>query len=157
MLSDCHLSYKPTGSGVPLDSLHYVLPRCLPTLYPSELVALSTTATLLQALVEDNTSTVTPSAPPPPPSASPIDMLTLATCLRDLSDKVLRSNAPSATTAPPKRDSNGRAIPNSNQQTHSNSNEHTAPTSLTLVSTMSCNKVLKHIHHAGSPPSAVCP
>ncbi len=37
--SDCHLSYKPLGHCVPLDILHYVKPRCLPTLYPSELAS----------------------------------------------------------------------------------------------------------------------
>ncbi len=69
MLSDCHLSYKPNGSGAPLDSLHYVQPLCLPTLYPSELAASSNTASPLLALVQDDTSTVAPSAPLPPPTA----------------------------------------------------------------------------------------
>jgi hypothetical protein len=37
MYSDCHLSYEPLGCCAPLDILHYVQPRCPPTLYPLEL------------------------------------------------------------------------------------------------------------------------
>jgi hypothetical protein len=32
--SDCHLSYKPLGRSAPLDTLHYVQPRCSPNLLP---------------------------------------------------------------------------------------------------------------------------
>jgi hypothetical protein len=137
MSLDCHLSYKPTGSGVPLDSLHYVQTRCFPTVYPSELAALSNTAIPLPVLVEDDTYTVAPSASSQPPIASPMDMLTLATHLRELSDEVLQSTAPLATTALLDRDSNRHAISSFNQQNHSNSNKHSAPPALTLLSTMS--------------------
>jgi hypothetical protein len=37
--SDCHLSYEPLGCCAPLDILHYVQPRCPPTLYPLELAS----------------------------------------------------------------------------------------------------------------------
>jgi hypothetical protein len=37
--SDCHLSYKLIGCCMPLNILHYVPPRCPPTLYPSELAS----------------------------------------------------------------------------------------------------------------------
>jgi hypothetical protein len=37
--SDCHLSYEPLGHCALLDILHYVLPWCPPTLYPSELAS----------------------------------------------------------------------------------------------------------------------
>ncbi len=104
MSSDCHLSYKPIGSGTPLDSLHYIPPHCLPTLYPSDQAASSNTATQSTpspVLVEDNTSMVAPSAPSTPPSDSPTDMLTLATHLCELSDRVLQSAPPSTSKPPP--------------------------------------------------------
>jgi hypothetical protein len=37
--SDCHLTCKPLGHCAPLNILHYVRPRCPPTLYPSELAS----------------------------------------------------------------------------------------------------------------------
>jgi hypothetical protein len=46
--SDCQLSYKPLGRCALLKLLHYVQPRCPPTMYPSELASptpLSCTAT----------------------------------------------------------------------------------------------------------------
>ncbi len=98
MSSDCHLSYEPIGSGMPLDSLHYVQPCCLLTLYLSERAASSnkaTPSTPSSALIEDNTSMVGPSAPSLPPGDSPTDMLTLATHLYELSNKVLQSVPPS--------------------------------------------------------------
>jgi hypothetical protein len=37
--SNCQLSYEPLGRCAPLEILHYVQPRCPPTLYPSELAS----------------------------------------------------------------------------------------------------------------------
>ena len=38
--SDCHLSYESLGKSALLSSLHYVQPRCLPVVYPTERSAL---------------------------------------------------------------------------------------------------------------------
>ncbi len=34
--TDCHLSYEPLGKLAPLSTLHYVQPRCPPTIYQDE-------------------------------------------------------------------------------------------------------------------------
>ncbi len=52
--SDCMLSYEPLGHTAPLNTLHYVQPRCPPDLYPSELSPSSTKVTTIPALVVDN-------------------------------------------------------------------------------------------------------
>jgi hypothetical protein len=39
MSKDCHLSFESLGGSAPIESLHYVQPRCLPALYPSELTS----------------------------------------------------------------------------------------------------------------------
>ena len=38
--SDCHLSYESLGKSASLSSLHYLQPRCLPVVYPTEHSAL---------------------------------------------------------------------------------------------------------------------
>ncbi len=54
-LKDCHLAFKSLGCLASLDTLHYVQPRCAPSLYPSELD--SHTASKSLAVIEDNSST----------------------------------------------------------------------------------------------------
>jgi hypothetical protein len=159
MSTDCHLSYETFGSGPPLDSLHFVQPRCLPTLYPSEFAASSITTTPSPAGVEDDYSATQASLPvvlppsqeplpgpisPPLDAQSPPDMLTLTSHLRTLVDQVLNS-APS--------DNHSAVTPSST----SDSSQLPQPPMPTLLSTMSCNEVMKHIHHGGSTPPAVCP
>ncbi len=63
MSTDYHLSYEPFGSGAPLDSLHYVQPRCSPTLYPSKFAASSIMTTPSPAVVEDDNYTTQASLP----------------------------------------------------------------------------------------------
>jgi hypothetical protein len=151
MSSNCHLSYEPIGSGVPLDSLHYVQPHCLPTLYPAEWAASSNKKAISlapsPALIEDDTSAVGPSALSQPLGDSPTDMLTLATHLHELSDKVLQSVLLSTikSARPPPLE----LVP------HPTTNLQSDQPALLL--TMSRDKVLKHIHPARSPPPAVRP
>ncbi len=117
MSSDCHLSYEPLGRAAPLDTLHYVQPRCPPSLYPSEQPPLSCTVTHTLALIEDDSSAMdvssnaapltNPTAVPLEPSPSPmsvaalshpdaltIDMSTLSSHLPSLADKVCPSSGP---------------------------------------------------------------
>ncbi len=73
---NCHLSYKPLGTSAPLNTFHYLQPRCPPTLYPSKFApSLSTGTPSLPspALIEDNEDTVLPVVDPalPDPSAPP--------------------------------------------------------------------------------------
>jgi hypothetical protein len=56
MSLDYLLSYEPLGCCASLDTLHYVQPRCSPTLYPSKIASstpLSSMAIPGQVVVED--------------------------------------------------------------------------------------------------------
>ncbi len=153
--SNCHLSYESLGRAAPLDTLHYVQLCCPPSLYPSEQPPLSCTVTHTPALIKDdlsatdvfsNAATLTgPTAVPPEPPPSPmsgaallhldvltIDVSTLSSHLRSLADKVCPSSGP---PIPP--------IPGP-----------PSPVALVLLSTMTCNGVLKLLHHSTSSPPA---
>jgi hypothetical protein len=52
--SDCLLSYESLGKSASLSSLHYVQPRCLPVVYPTE----------RSALFGSYLGAVTPGSPP---------------------------------------------------------------------------------------------
>jgi hypothetical protein len=57
---NCHLSYKCLGTSMPLNTLHYLQPRCPPTLYPSEFAPSLSMATLSppsSALIKDDKDT----------------------------------------------------------------------------------------------------
>ncbi len=81
---DCHLSYKPLGTSTPLNTLHYLQPRCPPSLYPSKVAPSLSTATpsmLSPALIKDDKYTVLPVVdlalpdPSAPPSAMDCSLL----------------------------------------------------------------------------------
>jgi hypothetical protein len=57
MAVDCHLSFTPLRHSAPLNTLHYVQPRCPPASYPSTVtpaVSQATPSPLLPAVVEDD-------------------------------------------------------------------------------------------------------
>ena len=124
--SDCTLSCEPLGRSAPLSTLHYVQPRCHPSLYPSEISPSSHTVSRTPVVVEDD-PVVVDSDPlvdqsvqlPSPPS---IDLSHIASQLQSIVASVLRSSvASSPSAAPPK-----------------------APV---LLSTMSSEKVTCLLHH----------
>jgi len=69
---DCLLSYDPLGHSAPLDTLHYIRPRCPPSLYPSELAASSNKITPSLHVIEDDAVTTLP-----PPTGMPTSMMLL--------------------------------------------------------------------------------
>ncbi len=70
MAIDCHLSFAPLGHSAPLNTLHYVQPRCPPAPYPSTItpaVSQATPSPLLPVVVEDDADdylAATPSSSP---------------------------------------------------------------------------------------------
>ena len=73
--SDCTLSYEPLGRSAPLSTLHYIQPRCRPSLYPSEISPSSQTVSRTPELIEDDPVVVDSDPPvdqsvqlPSPPS-----------------------------------------------------------------------------------------
>ncbi len=156
--SNCHLSYEPLGQAAPLDTLHYMQPRCPPSLYPSEQPPLSCTATHTPALIEDDLSamdlssnaapptgpTMVPPEPPPSPmsvaalshpDASTINMSTLSSHLCSLAYKVCPSSGPPIPPVP----------------------GPPSPVAPVLLSTMNQDEVLKLLLHSTSSPPAVRP
>jgi hypothetical protein len=120
---DCTLSYEPLGWSSPLSTLHYVQPRCRPSLYPSELSPSSYTISKTPALIEDDAS-VGVSALPDAPSAPPVDLAQVASQLQSIAASVLPPSAlasPSPPLAPPKTP--------------------------TLLSTMSPEEISRLLHH----------
>jgi hypothetical protein len=107
---DCHLSFDPLGKSAPLDTLHYVQPRCPPAVYPSEsspALFMAAPSPAHPAIIEDDnnkdallgTPLAQPEAPPLPASSLPLpglDMATLSTHLKILANVVdkLSSNHP---------------------------------------------------------------
>jgi hypothetical protein len=53
MSSDCHLTYESLSMSAPLQTLHYVQPRCAANLYPSETLASSSATTTHLVIIED--------------------------------------------------------------------------------------------------------
>jgi hypothetical protein len=147
---DCHLVFESLGCLTSLDSLHYVQPCCVPSLYPLELA--SHTASKSPAVIEDNSSTsggpdvLTWSYPqpkylacPPQPSSLTVaswsvsaDLDLVSAQLRLLAEKVSSLQHP-APKPPP-----GVLTP---------SKPHSSPV---LVSTMSRNKIISLLHWNGS-------
>jgi hypothetical protein len=81
--SDCTLSYEPLGRSAPLSTLHYVQPRCRPSLYPSEISPYSHTVSPTPALIEDDAPLVVDSDPlidqsVPLPAPPPVDLSHIA-------------------------------------------------------------------------------
>ena len=100
--SDCTLSYEPLGRSAPLSTLHYVQPRCRPSLYPSELSPSSNTVSTTPALIEDDAS-VPASASLAAPSAPPVDLPQMASLLQSIvALPPSAPESPSPPVAPPK-------------------------------------------------------
>ncbi len=148
---DCHLSYKPLGTSAQLNTLHYLKPRCPPTLYPSKfLPSLSTATPSLPspALIKDDEDTVLPvvdpalSDPSAPPSA--MDLGLLSSQLQLLVDPVGKlSSSPS-----------GLLSPTSSNEPPSENNA--APASC-LLSTMTSNEFARLLHHPGTSFPSIFP
>ena len=157
---DSHLSFAPLGRTAPLDTLHYVQPRCPPVVYPSELGPTVSHATPgpLPALVEDDASTtvavsIAPCSPlptqspivaatPPLPSAPPLDLSAITLQLQSLSDAITTLSTPSPLATP---------LPAAVADDHDDS-----PTR--LLSTMTPEEIQSLLHHDGTtfPPVRPC-
>ena len=121
--SDCTLSYEPLGRSAPLSTLHYVQPRCRPSIYPSELGPSSNTVSTSPALIEDDASV------PAPVSltdtfAPPLDFPQMDSPLQSITASVLPPSAP-ASPSPPVA----------------------SPKPPVLLSTMSSEEIRRLLHH----------
>ncbi len=77
-LTNCHLSYEPLGKLAPLSTLHYVQPRCPPTIYLDEGSAFwAKTDSSDPVLIEDDCMTVVRMNPPALVVIEPTPMLPL--------------------------------------------------------------------------------
>ncbi len=174
--TNCHLSYEPLSCSAPLSTLHYVQPRCAPTLYPSEVSPSTCNATPVPApfLVADTDSSFVDAQPPPlydnttsilstapsivsPPGGSSLDISLLATQLRALADSVhsmtspplVSSILPSTPLAP------SQPVPTASSPPLSSPDD--AILRVTLLSTMPHDSIVKLIHHADSPLPSIRP
>ncbi len=90
----CHLSFNPLGHSAPLDTLHYVQPRCPPSTYPSKVspaLSAATPSPASPAVMEDDDDVahLCMAMPPIHTSSTPsndIDMGALSRHLNDLVD-----------------------------------------------------------------------
>ena len=124
--SNCTFSSESLGRSAPLSTLHYVQPRCRPSLYPSEISPSSHMVSSTPALIEDDTLVVNSDPPvdqsvplPAPPS---IDLSHIASQLQSIAASVLPSSVASSPLAAP-------------------------PNSPVLLSTMSSDEVACLLHH----------
>jgi hypothetical protein len=136
-LSNCTLSYKPLGWSAPLSTLHYVQPRCRPSLYPSEVSLSSHMVSRTPALIEDDVPLVVDSDPPinqpvPLPAPPPVDLTHIASQLQSIAASVLPSLVASSPSAAPLK----------------------API---LLSTMSSDEVTCLLHHPNTSLPYICP
>ena len=131
--SDCTLSYEPLGRSAPLSTLHYVQPRCRPSLYPSETSLSSTTVSTSPALIEDDGS-VAALVPPDSSSTPPVDLAKVASQLQSIAASVLPPPPP--------------ALP---------SHPVTPPPTHVLLSTMSLEEISRLLHHHDTSFPAVRP
>jgi hypothetical protein len=177
MSSNCHLTCKSLDTSAPLQTLHYVQPRCAAKLYPSETLASSSASTPHLVVIEDedavsvadilwgNDSANLPPACPtvsplPLPTASPspsptVDLGGISGRLESLTSLIKRL-LPSA----PVEDSVAPAM------TVLQFNDLVAPAtpvsledppSPKLLSTMSRVDVIWLLHHEGTVLPLACP
>jgi hypothetical protein len=160
--TDCHLSYAPLGKLAPLSILHYVQPRCPPTIYQDKgSVFWATTDSSDPMLIEDDCKTVVKMNHPAPVVIKPTPMLPLfhsivpkrgplpkvhpfsaddiATITQHLK---LLSDWLSGIAASPSPDS---------------SPQDSRPVAPKLLSSLSPNEVIRLVHHPGSSPLPVRP
>jgi hypothetical protein len=170
MSSNSHLTYKSLGTLAPLQTLHYVQPRCTANLYPSETLESSSASTPHPVVIEDedavlvvdvlqgNDSAILPPAcltvsPNPLPVASPsppptVDLGRISGWLKTLT-RLVECLLPSA----PVQDLVAPVTP---VLQVNNSVAPVTPVSLgyslspKLLSTMSCADVIWLLHHKGA-------
>jgi hypothetical protein len=155
---DCHLSYDPLGLSTPLNILHYVQPRCAPSLYPSERLPSSSMSGATQSspppalIINDDTSVVAPASDRP--SSFP-DVSSLS---RDLARLQLAVNQlVCSVPAPFQLDP---LPPDSSSDTPEALPSETADDSAAapwLLSTMTPKDVARLVHHPGPSFLPVCP
>jgi hypothetical protein len=122
---DCHLAFESLGRSALLDTLHYVQPRCAPTLYPSELTShTASKSPTLPALVKVNSSVpmgdvnqdnhdnppLTLAPPLPPSLPSQVNRQPPSATLESVSAK-LKSLAESILCHPPTSPPTGISLP----------------------------------------------
>jgi hypothetical protein len=178
--SDCHLSYKSLGRSVQRSDLEYHQPKCPPNLYPSEQAhAASNTKLNVVNVVEDEVVPApsnpadedeeelppgqwfyshTPKQPPKPKlTLTRSDIETLATnIVKESSFRNLSSLSPAELVdkffPPPPLGPPPPALPSSISPSDGSS-----PPGVKLLSTMSREEVLHHLHHPNSQPPPVRP
>ncbi len=160
--TNCHLSYKPVGKLAPLSTLHYVQPRCPPTIYQDEGSAFwIKTDSSDPVFIEDDCAMVVGMNPPAPvvieptptlplfhsivPKCGPLpkvppfsadDIATITQHLKLLLDRLSGIAASSSLDSSP---------------------QHSRPVAPKLLSSLSSDKVVRLVHHPGSSPPPVCP
>jgi hypothetical protein len=149
---DCHLAYELLGRSAPIDTLHYVRPRCELSLYPLEIASHGAVQTPIlidnnssaEGLIDSDRSQVWPVSPPSP-LRQDFDSVSAQLC--SLADAVA-SLLPSC---PPSTDSVPSSLPDAMP----------APVdplpSPVLLSTMTRDKIVSLVHHPNSTLPPVCP
>jgi hypothetical protein len=160
---NCHLSFDPLCKSAPLDTLHYVQPRCPPAVYPSKSSpALSTVdpSPAHPAFIEDGNNDdalldaplTQPEVPPLPASSLPLpglDMSTLSMHLKILAATVdkLSSNRSLSARHQPFSGVNVTPSPVSVDNPGPDCDDTPVPQ---LFSTMSQEEITHLIHHPGT-------
>ena len=158
----CHLSYEPLSKSAPLSTLHYVQPRCPPTIYQDKGSAFwAKTDSSEPVLIEDDCATVVRMNPPAPVVIEPMptlpsfhsivpkraslpkvhpfsadDIATITQHLKLLSDHLCRIAASSSLDSSP---------------------QDSGPVAPKLLSSLSPDKVVRLVHRPGSLLPPVCP
>jgi hypothetical protein len=156
---DCHLSYEPLGLSAPLNTLHYVQPRCAPSLYPSErLPSLSTSGAIQLSpppalVIDDDTSVVAPALDRLSSFANVSSLSRDLARLQSAVDQLVRSVLAPIQLVP--------VPPDSSSDTPEASPSETADDSAgapRLLSTMTPEDVAHLVHHPGTsfPPVRPC-
>jgi hypothetical protein len=159
---NCHLLFDPLGKSAPLDTLHYVQPRCPPAVYPSRsspALSMAAPSPAHPAIIEDgNDDEASLDAPPAQPEAPPLpassllllslDMSTLSTHLKILAAVVdkLSSNRPLSARHQP---SSGINVTPSPVSVDPGPDLDDTPVPR-FLSTMSQEKITCLIHHPGT-------
>ena len=166
---DSHLSFAPLGRSAPLDTLHYVQPRCPPLIYPSESSPAVSNATpsLPPAVVEDSDGTtismVTDSVAPVsaiapfPGLQADVNLSAISDQIKCLSDAVDRLSVPMLpalpSSLPPAVDVPAHTLDNTVSPDAADV-EHPSR----LLSTMTREEIATLLHHDGElfPPVRPC-
>jgi hypothetical protein len=160
--TDCHLSYEPLGKSAPLSTLHYIQPRCPPTIYQDEGSAFQATMDSSDPmLIEDDCETVVKMNPPAPVVIEPTPILPSFHSIvpkRGPLPKVLPFSADNIATITQHlkllldRLSRIAASPSPNS-----SPQDSRPLAPKLLSSLSPDEVIRLVHRPGSSPLPVRP